>query len=94
MLHWVSLRTFWEEPHGHFLLSVFQSRPWCGRQVRGFEDAPTQENQATLPARLQTADFNPSAGLKASCLRLDQRARAAPVSSAEPFHALLRPSGG
>lgn len=41
----------------------------------GFRDAPTQENQATPLARLQTAVANTSPGLKANCLLLKQRAR-------------------
>lgn len=41
----------------------------------GFRDAPTQENQATPLARLQTAVSNTSPGLKANCLPLWQRAK-------------------
>lgn len=41
----------------------------------GFRDAPTQENQATPLARVQTAVSNTSAGLKANCFLLEQRAR-------------------
>lgn len=36
----------------------------------GFRDAPTQENQATALARLQTAAANTGPGLKAGCLLL------------------------
>lgn len=50
---------------------------WGGlnQPPEGFRDAPTQENQATPLARLQTAVSNTSRGLKANCLPLWQRAR-------------------
>lgn len=50
---------------------------WGGlnRPPAGFRDAPTQENQATPLARLQTPVSNTNPGLKANCLLLQQRAR-------------------
>lgn len=44
----------------------------------GFRDAPTQENQATPLARVQTAVSNTSPGLKANCFLLERRARGSP----------------
>lgn len=65
---------------------------WGGlnRPPAGFRDAPTQENQATPLARLQTPVSNTNPRLKADSLLLQQRARGRRFLLTRLFVTLLR----